>query len=326
MADILSQEEIDSLLTAVSDGQLDIEGEQAPSKRVMVYDFRRPSRVSREQLRNIEMVHEAFCRELSTMLSGALRIVASVQVASVDELSFGEFIMSLENPTFLAVFDMRPLHGSAVLEINPDLSFAIIDRLLGGKGQSAKMDRGLTSIEQRILGKLTVRILGLLEKVWAKLVRVEAQLQRMESNPQFVQILPEHEMAITLSFNVTMGETRGVISMCLPDMTIEPVLQRLSGQQWAAASSVEDDGSAAEALLSHLRRSTVTCSAVLGRATLSVGQLVNLRAGDIIRLDTKPDGQVPFLVRGVPKFMGKPGIAGNHRAVKLTAAFGDDEE
>lgn len=325
MADILSQEEVDSLLSAVSEGQVPLAGAAESGKRVMLYDFRRPARVSRDQLHNLEMLYETFARELSTLLSGALRVMPDISVASVDEISFGEFIMSLENPTFIALFEMKPLQGSALLEISPVLEFAIIDRLLGGSGEAAQMSRGLTAIEQGVLGRLANKVLLLLKASWSGLVAGEPRLLRMESNPQFCRILPEHEMTVTAAFNIQLGEASGVMSVCLPDMMIQPLLEKLSGRQWSASDSEEQAETAAPAVMRHIKRSALPCTAVLGQTRLSVGELMRMGAGDILRLDTGADGDVVMEVGGIPKFMGKPGLAGRQRAVQLTTPISDEE-
>ncbi|HPK62718.1 MAG TPA: flagellar motor switch protein FliM, partial [Spirochaetota bacterium] len=209
MTEVLSQDEIDQLLTAISTGEVDAEemGKSTDQRKVKIYDFKRPDKFSKDQIRTISMIHETFARLTTTGLSAQLRALAHVHVASVDQLTYEEFIRSIPNPTTLAVIDMEPLKGNAVLEIDPSITFAIIEKLFGGKSDSGpKISRELTEIESAVIEGVIVRILGNLREAWSNVIDLRPRLGRIEVNPQFAQIVPPSDMVVLVTLETKIGE------------------------------------------------------------------------------------------------------------------------
>jgi len=234
MTEILSQDEIDALLTAISTGEVDTTDYTATKeqRKVKIYDFRRPDKFSKDQIRTLQMMHETFARLTTTALSAQLRALVSVHVASVDQLTYEEFIRSIPNPTTLAVINMDPLKGSAVLEIDPSITFTIIDKLFGGRGEQTKISRELTDIEQSVMEGIIVRILGNLREAWSNVIDLRPRLGNIETNPQFAQIVPPNDMVVLITLETKIGEVEGMTNLCIPYITIEPVISKLSAQYW----------------------------------------------------------------------------------------------
>ena len=233
MTDILSQDEIEQLLSAISTGDVQSEdfSSQAEQKKVKIYDFKRPDKFSKDQIRTVQMMHETFARLTTTALSAKLRSMVQVHVTSVDQLTYEEFIRSIPNPTTLALINMDP-KGSAILEIDPAITFTVIDRLFGGLGVPFKVNRELTDIEMAVIEGIVVHILANLREAWSTVIDLRPRLGNIETNPQFAQIVPPNEMVMLITLETKIGESEGMMNLCIPYITIEPIIQKLSAQYW----------------------------------------------------------------------------------------------
>jgi len=231
MTDVLSADEIDQLLTAINAGNSEPEGIRpaADTRRIKIYDFKRPDKFSREQIRAISMIHDTFSRLTTDSLSARLRNISRVHVASVDQLTHEEFIRTLPTPTTFALIDMAPLRGGAVLEIDPSITFAIIDRICGGIGGSGetKPYHELTDIESSIMKNVIVPMLGNLSEAWAAVLDISPSLRQIETNPQFVQLVPPTDMVILVTLEANIGDVAGMINICIPYTTIQPILENI---------------------------------------------------------------------------------------------------
>lgn len=234
MTEVLSQDEIDQLLTAISSGDASIEDARpiSDTRKIKLYDFRRPDKFSKEQMRTLSLMHETFARLTTTSLSAQLRSMVHVHVASVDQLTYEEFIRSIPTPSTLAVITMDPLKGNAVLEVDPSITFSIIDRLFGGTGQAAKVQRDLTDIENSVMEGVIVRILANVRESWTQVIDLRPRLGQIETNPQFAQIVPPSEMVVLVTLETKVGEEEGMMNFCIPYITIEPIISKLSSQFW----------------------------------------------------------------------------------------------
>ncbi len=232
MTEILSQDEINALLISITTGDVDTSDYQSIKEqtKVRIYDFRRPDKFTSDYIRTLQMIHETFARLTSTMISAQLRTMASFHVASVDQLTFEEFIRSISNPTTLAVVEMNPLAGSAIIEICPQISFAIIDKLFGGYGNASGIDRELTDIELSALESVFIGMISNLKYSWGNIINLKAGLQNIETNPQFAQIVPPDDMIALITLESGIGEVVGFINLCLPYITLEPVIKKLAAQ------------------------------------------------------------------------------------------------
>ncbi len=320
MTEILSQDEIDALLTAISTGEADTTDYTAvkEQRKVKIYDFRRPDKFSKDQIRTLQMMHETFARLTTTALSAQLRALVSVHVASVDQLTYEEFIRSIPNPTTLAVINMDPLKGSAVLEIDPSITFTIIDKLFGGTGESTKISRELTDIELSVMEGIIVRILGNLREAWSNVIDLRPRLGNIETNPQFAQIVPPNDMVVLVTLETKVGEVEGMMNLCIPYITIEPVISKLSAQYWY--SSIRKGATDENAAIIQSRLESVELPIVVevGEVDITMEELLAIQVGDVIKLpNTKINSDMIVKIGGRKKYKCRPGVIGNRVAVQI---------
>ena len=324
MADILSQEEVDLLLTAVSEGAVgsggkDSAADEAEGPHLSSYDFRRPERVSKEQLKGLQSLFEAFAREVSILFPPFLRTVVRVDLTSIDQLTYDEFILSVARPTALMVLNMAPLEGNGVLELSPSMIFPIVDRVLGGKGLPMREMRELTEIENRIVQRLTLMILDCWKRSWEQIIEFNISIVNQESDPLIVQIVAGSEMVILVGYEVNIGETVGSMNMCIPLLVLNPVLAQISQQtHYMRRMSAEVAEQTRQVIESILRRTTVPLDAVLCRAVLPLHELARLKVGDIIQLDSSPSEPIVLNAGGITRFKAVPGRRGEASSVQLT--------
>ncbi len=329
MTEVLSQDEIDQLLTAISSGDVETEeiAQPADQRKIKIYDFKRPDKFSKEQIRTVSIMHETFARLTTTSLSAQLRSLVQVHVASVDQLTYEEFIRSIPNPTTLAVINMDPLKGSAILEIDPAITFSIIDRLFGGQGEGAKVTRDLTDIEASVMEGIIVRVLGNMREAWSQVIDLRPRLGQIETNPQFAQIVPPTEMVVLVTLETKVGEVEGMMNFCIPYLTIEPIISKLSAQYWY--SSVRRGTTTENLNILRERLSTIAVPMVaeIGQLDLTVREVLSLRPGDVIRLqDTRTTDPMRLTIGNRPKFLCKPGQIGKKLAVQIIEKLEDIEQ
>ena len=320
MTEVLSQDEIDQLLTAISSGEVETaEIQQATDqKKIKIYDFKRPDKFSKDQIRTVSIMHETFARLTTTSLSAQLRSLVHVHVASVDQLTYEEFIRSIPNPTTLAVINMDPLKGSAILEIDPAVTFSIIDRLFGGHGEGTKFSRDLTDIEQAVMEGIIVRILGNMREAWSTVIDLRPRLGQIETNPQFAQIVPPTEMVVLVTLETKVGEVEGMMNFCIPYLTIEPIISKLSAQYWYSSVRRGTTTENLNILRDRLSTIEVTIVAEIGSINLKVRDVLALRMGDVIRLYSVRVGDPMVLRIGTrKKFLCRPGMVGNKLAIQI---------
>jgi flagellar motor switch protein FliM len=325
--DVLSQSEIDSLLSALTSGSVDLDSMTRDSGeyKIKVYDFKRPDKFSKDQLRAIQMIHESFARQLSTVMSTLIRSIVSAEVASVDQLAYEEFLNSLVQPTVIGTLEMYPFNGNALLEVNPNLIFAIIDRLLGGKGEFSGKARELTDIEKTVTERVFMRMLELLEESWSTVVDVRLRFESMESTPFFVQICPPRDMVLLVIMKLKVGDVEGMISLCIPYFLMEPMIDKLSSQQWFVSTSRKSDEGARENLMKTLNLVKVPVGLELGHTILSLADVYNLQAGDVIKLDESVHSDVDVRVGNYVRFKARPGTVEGRLAVEVTATVQAEE-
>ncbi|MGE5507369.1 MAG: flagellar motor switch protein FliM [Chitinophagales bacterium] len=330
MADVLSQDEIDALLSALSTGEVkaeDVRNEES-KRRVKVYDFRRPDKFSKDQLRTIEFLHENYARLLSTSLATYLRTIVDVHLISVQQMTYGEFIQSLPSPTIMSIFSLSPLPGSGILEMNPELGLMMVERLLGGKLRLPEKGRELTDIEQTILRRIVFRSLSHVKEAWQNVADVEAQFERMELNPQFVQVVAPNQMVILVTLAVRSEDNEGFLNICLPDTLLEPIVNKLTAHYWLASAKHGVTPETLEALRRRVERTMVEAVVVLGQTPLAVSEILDLQRGDVIALSNKASDPLEFRVGNKVKFKARPGLIGSKVAVEITQVIreGDSDE
>ncbi|MFW5693657.1 MAG: flagellar motor switch protein FliM [Alkalispirochaeta sp.] len=328
MNEVLSQDEIDQLLTAISSGDVETDELSQPteSRKIKIYDFKRPDKFSKEQIRTVSIMHETFARLTTTALSAQLRSLVQVHVASVDQLTYEEFIRSIPNPTTLGVINMDPLKGSAILEVDPAITFAIIDRLFGGQGEGTKVTRDLTDIETTVMEGIIVRILGNMREAWSQVIDLRPRLGQIETNPQFAQIVPPSEMVVLVTLETKVGEVEGMMNFCIPYLTIEPIISKLSAQYWY--SSVRRGATTENLNILRDRLATIAVPMVveIGAMELTVRDVLSLSVGDVVRLpDSHIEDKMALRVGDRKKFWCKPGQIGNKLAVQVTGKIEEIE-
>jgi flagellar motor switch protein FliM len=321
MTEVLSQDEIDQLLTAISTGEMESDEalKRAETRKIKIYDFKRPDKFSKDQIRTLQMMHETFARLTTTSLSAQLRTIVHVHVASVDQLTYEEFLRSIPNPTTLAVINMDPLKGSSIFEIDPSITFTIIDRLFGGPGEASKINRELTDIELSVIEGIIVRILGNLREAWSNVIDLRPRLGNIETNPQFAQIVPPSDMVVLITLETKVGDVEGMTNFCIPYLTIEPIITKLSAQYWY--SSIRKGGTTENLAILKKRLETVHVNLIaeLGSLDISVKDVLGLQRGDIIKLErTKVDDDMVLKIGNKEKFFARPGIVGSYMAVQIT--------
>jgi flagellar motor switch protein FliM len=332
MADILDQNEVDALLNAVSTGDVDEgaarQATQAVETRkdVSVYDFKRPERVSKDQMRSLQSIHEGFARNFGASLSGFLRAIVEARVATTEQLTYSEFIHSLPSPTCFTLLSAEPLNGQMCLEISPLIVFPIVDRLLGGTNAEIFIpQRPLTAIEDRLVGRIIERALTNLAEAWADLVKIDFKVTGSESNPHLVQIVAPNEVVVVLGFEIKIGARAGTMSICIPFNVIEPVISKLGAQSWLAYSHRPAQSDNEECVKQNLRHAGVEMKAFLAASEMTVADMLSLSRGDILRLDKLVDQPFVLQVEGRNKFAGRLGQLRGNRAIRITREAAADE-
>ena len=320
MNEVLSQDEIDQLLMAISSGDSESDDFKPvnDTRKIKIYDFKRPDKFSKEQIRTVQIMHETFSRLTTTSLSAQLRCMVQVHVASVDQLTYEEFIRSIPTPTTLAVINMDPLKGNAILEIDPAITFSMIDRLFGGVGQAAKVQRDLTDIEQSVMEGIIVRILANMRESWTQVIDLRPRLGQIETNPQFAQIVPPSEMVVLVTLETKVGDEEGMMNFCIPYITIEPIISKLSSQYWFSSVRRSSTTQYLGVLKDKLSTVDMDVVAEIGTIDLPVRDVLSLRAGDVVRLSNVRVGDpLTLSVGNKKKFYCQPGVIGKRVAVQI---------
>ena len=328
MTDVLDQSEVDALLAAVDGGQMAHPAEGAPTVfgrtgpqqlDVATYDFKRPERVSKDQMRALEALHEGFGRNLGAALSGYLRTIIEVNVANIEQLTYSEFIHSLPNPTCFNLLKAEQLDGQLCLEISPLIIYPIIDRLLGGSNADLFIpQRPLTQIEQRLVQRITDRATQHLSEAWSNLTPVTFSVQDFESNPQLVQIVPPNETVVVVGFELKMGNRAGTMSLCIPYNVIEPIMGILAAQNWFSYQKKGGQDDSLRRLTRNVTTAPIEMRGFLAQTSIKVSELLSLQVGDIITTAKASSADVLIQVEGRNKFLGQVGQFRGGRSIRIT--------
>lgn len=326
MGEVLSQNEIDSLLQALSSGELDADDissiDEKPAKN---YDFKRPAKFSKEHLRTLEIIFEHYGRLISTNLPVYLRKNIQVNVVNSEACTFSEFSTALANPVLLSVVAFNPLGGNILLELAANLGFAMIDRMLGGPGNPLDKARDFSEIERSIIDKILVVCVQLLREPWKNVVDINPVLERVETNPQFAQIIAPSEMIAIVTLSIKVGDVEGLMNICLPYFTLESVMDKLNTKYWFASMKENNEEDYKEYIESAVRKVSMPIKAVLGKSVITVNDFVNLQQGDIIKLNSKVDNEMEIYVGNIKKFKGLPGTQKDSYAVRVTSVLREEE-
>ncbi len=326
MGDVLSQSEIDNLLNALSSGELDVEEiKDNNEKQVKDYDFARPSKFSKEHLRTLEIIFEHYGRLLTTNLPVYLRKSVQVEVMNSEAVTYSEFSNALSNPVLLGIVNFAPLHGNIIIEMASNLGYAIVDRMLGGRGDTLDKTREFSEIELLIIERILIVCVNLLVEPWENVVDIHPHLERIETNSQYAQIISPSEMIAIVTINVKLGNVEGLMNICLPYITLEDVIDKLNTRYWYANIQSHDERDYAEAIESIINKAHVPIKAVLGKSSVSVMDFATLQPGDIIKLDRAVEDELDIYVGDIRKFTALPGSSGDKYAVRVTSVLREEQ-
>lgn len=326
MGDVLSQNEIDALLNALSTGELDVdEIKENGEKQVKDYDFARPSKFSKEHLRTLEIIFEHYGRLLSTNLPVYLRKNVQIEVMNSEAVTYQEFSNALSNPVLLGIVNFAPLQGSIIMEMATNLGYAMVDRMLGGKGEALDKMREFSEIELLIIERIFIVCVNLLHEPWQNVLSVHPRLERIETNSQYAQIISPSEMIAIITISVKIGDVEGLMNICLPYITVEEVIDKLNTKYWYANMQQYDETDYADAIEVLIRKAQIPVKAVLGSSTISVSDFSMLQVGDIIRLDRNAEEELDVYVGNIKKFAALPGASGDNYAVRVTEVIREEQ-
>lgn len=320
MADILSQSEIDALLSALSTGEMNAEElkEEESKPKVRIYDFKRALRFSKDQIRSLTRIHENYARLLTSYFSAQLRTYVQISVASVDQLPYEEFIRSIPSATVLNIIEAPPLEGHLIVEVNPNIAYAMLDRLLGGVGVSMNKIENLTEIEKDLMKNLFEGSLPSLKEAWASVEsEIHPNLLELETNPQFLQLVSPNETVIVISLSAMIGKSSGMINICLPHVVLEPVIPKLSMHYWMSEKKNDATEEEYQSLRKRVENSLININVLLGKSQITVHELLHLGTGDVIALNRQIDQPLTVEVGGFSKFFAQPGKKNKRMAVQI---------
>lgn len=324
MSDVLSQAEIDSLLSALDRGEVNAEeilGTEQ-EQRVRTYDFRRAMRFSKDHIRIISRIHEQFARLLSTNLAAQLRTILQIQVESVDQVPYEEFVQSVPALTILEVLDFAPMEGHVVIEMNPQIIFAMLDRVMGGVAKGPYRERELTEIEQSLLERTLGRMPEFLGEAWKTVENLSPSFVSLETNPQFLQLATSNETVLVVTLSARIGDATGLMNICIPHVTVEPIIPKLTTQYLYDVSKTRSTANDTEHHLeAHLEQVDVDLQVELGAAELTVDEVLDLQVGDIIPLSNSIHDALTVTVDRVPAFSAAVGKKHKHYGVQIIQAL-----
>ncbi len=336
MANILSQEEVDALLQSFSEeeeggGEKQAEASAPTEKKkeqpsVTVYDFRRPNRISKDQLSFLETLHETFLFRFTGVLSGYFRTLVEMSILSVEQLTYGEWIQSLPETTCLFPFTMEPMAGSGVMEVNPSLVLSMVDRLLGGQGAAVDHPRDLTHLEVTLMRRIVSQGLEVLGQVWSEVTPFTPKVESFEKHPGMLRLLPDTETVVLITFEVKTQTINGAMTICYPFVSLESAMTNVAGAYSPRAIKRRRIPEGKAWVTDGIESGEVEVSAKLGTGTVTIGEFIRLKPGDVIRLDAKLDDPVVVEVLGEPKFLGRPGLSGKKLAVQLIGYAREEEQ
>ena len=329
MPNILSQAEIDELLNALSSGEEDEsqEVEADVASKVRPYDFRSASRFPKEQMRTLNIVFQTFSQLFSNHLTGVLRTSCECEVLSVEELTFNEFNNSLPIPIILAILNVPQMQGSLLLEISPEAAYMIISRLLGGSKSGGDSSKQFTEIELALMERVMRQAMHVFDEAWDKIIRLHTQLDRLETSPQFAQIVALNEPVAVVMLNLMIGSESGLVSLCMPHSALEPISKQLSTRTWLSGSQeVRKVEGQSDIIGEKLIHSEVNMTAYFEETAATVVDIANLQIGDVIRLNQKTADPLLIKVQHIPKFRAKVGTSGSRYAMQITDIIKEENE
>jgi len=318
MAKILSQDEIDALLSSVSGDATEL-SESDIKQKITIYDFKHPNLVSKEQLRLLETIHEGLCRNFGVFLSASLRMIVEMNMLAVDQIMYSEFVMSIAPPSCIYVCDIDTPKSKVVLELNPQLAILIVERLFGGRGGFVSDLRPISVIEQKVMQRVVERIAVELSKNWGSIAQFNTTIEKFESNPEFVQVVASSEPVVVISMEVKIHGNSTLLNICYPYMWISNVVSTPEVQERILFGARDTSEEEKNIIKSSLKETNVELRSVLGKSKITVDDFVNLREGDVLKLNTRIDSNLPLYVENLQISDTSIGIRRKKYACRLTS-------
>ncbi|RLD15310.1 flagellar motor switch protein FliM [candidate division KSB1 bacterium] len=316
MAKILSQEEIDALLSSVSESTV-TNTEQAQKQKVTVYDFKHPNLISKEQMRLLEAIHENLCRNFSVFLSAQLRMIVEMNLLAIDQIMYSEFVMSIAPPSCLYVCNVDTPASHFVLELSPQLAIFVVERLFGGPGSPVTNIRPISVIEQKVMTRVINKFLEELAKSWELVTQFKADIQRYESNPEFVQIVPSSEPVVVVSMEVKIHGHATLLNISYPYMWVSSIISSPEVQEKILYGSTEATENEQKIIQESLMQTPTVINVRLGKSRISIKDFLDLQVGDVIQLEDRTDKLLPVYINNKHAFNGVVGLRKNHYAVRI---------
>ncbi|MEE2719205.1 MAG: flagellar motor switch protein FliM [Planctomycetota bacterium] len=336
MHDALNQNQVEALMTAVSDGSVPVEA--PPSKvfcldrgqegcpAISTYDFKRPERISKDQIRSLKTLHEPFARNVGSQWTGLLRTIVEIEIGRVEQMTYAEYTAGLADPTCFGLVRPDSLEGSVCLELSPDIFYSMIDRLMGGDASAPRIPgRPLTQIEERLARSVLHRAMSPLSDAWSTICPVQFALGDIESNPQIAQIVPPNEVVIAFEFNVQMVGKVDRMSLCVPFNVIEPLMDELGRRAWTFSGADGRNHLHVDQLSRHIADTGVEVNATLAETTMTLSDLQGLEVGDLILTGRQSESPVTILVEGRPKYLASLGQHQGSRVVRVLRSIRSGE-
>jgi len=289
------------------------------AKTATPYDFKLPSKFSKEHLRSLEIIFDNFARMASSFLSGYLRTPTNIAVAGAEQLKYFDFNSSLANPIILSIIDFHPLKGSIMLDLSPNLGYSIIDRVLGGSGLTLNKLREFSEIEKILLERIMSQIITFLSEPWSTIEDIRPSLEKIETNSQFSGLISPTEIVAIITLNVKIGSMEGFMTFCIPHFVIEPIIEKLNTRYRFAMVETDEGPDMRGHMETRLEHTFVPVTAVIGKTNITVGDFISLQAGDIIPLDSYLDSDLNIMVGDLLKFEGKPGVNRGKNAIQISS-------
>lgn len=325
MGDVLSQSEIDNLLSALNSGEFDsAELEEVEERQIKDYNFARPSKFSKDHLRTLVFIFEHYARLLSTHLPVYLRRNVQVEVMHAEAATYQEFSNSLSNPVLLGVVNFAPLEGNIIIEMASGLGYTIVDRMLGGSGVPLDKPREFTEIELTIIERIMVVCTNLLVEPWQNVQKLRPTLERIETNSQFAQFVSPNEMTSIVTMNIRIGEVEGLINICIPYTVVEPVIEKINTKYWYSTTQIKDEDAYRGVIEHSIHRAQIPVRAIMGKSAISVNDFIHLQVGDIIKVDTGLEDELDVYVGNIKKFSALPGAYNDAYAVKIKKVYREE--
>jgi flagellar motor switch protein FliM len=318
MAEVLSQIEIDQLLNKVKNGE-----EQAPTqgneKEAILFDFRLPNRISKNQLRTIRNINENFAESFASFLVSKLQTIVNINVTSIDQIYYSEYILSVSNPACLYTFEIKNTDIKGILELNLDFALMLVDRLLGGNGNGTKQSNVITPIEQKVISVMAERIMLDLRKSWQIVDDMEFKIERFESDIDFAQITSQSESVLLLSFEIIIGEQSYMMNLCFATFAFDKILAKLSTKKLSTSRATRRSGiTTDEIIANNLYRTYLPVIVEFGKAKILLQNLIDLEKGDIILLENSIADEHSVKVGNKLLFYGRAGVSNKYKAIKIT--------